>query len=167
VRPAVPQDAGLLRSIARATWPAAYGTILSQGQIEYMLDLMYTIPLLEAQIRGSHCFSIAERRGRSVGFAGYEHKYKGDDTTRLHKFYVLPDSQQAGVGRTLFESLVRSARAAGDTVVELNVNRHNPTKEVYRKWGFAVLRDEVIQLGEGYVMDDHVMVLDLHSGTRS
>ena len=41
--------------------------------------------------------------------------------------------------------------------MELNVNRFNPAKRFYERHGFQVVRDEVIAIGNGYVMDDHVM----------
>ena len=56
------------------------------------------------------------------------------------------------------EAVLQAAHAAGDMFVELNVNKYNPAKDFYRRHGFTVERDEVIDIGEGYVMDDHVMV---------
>ena len=54
-----------------------------------------------------------------------------------------------------------AAREAGDRAIELNVNRHNPASGFYERHGFRVVRDEVIDIGQGYVMDDHVMELAL------
>jgi GNAT superfamily N-acetyltransferase len=76
----------------------------------------------------------------------------------LHKLYVLPHTQGSGVGTALLQAVFAAARTAGNTRVELNVNRYNPARHFYARHGFSVLRDEVIDIGEGYVMDDHVMV---------
>jgi len=46
-------------------------------------------------------------------------------------------------------------------MVELNVNRFNNARWFYEKIGFRVVRDEVIDIGQGFVMDDHVMELPI------
>lgn len=151
-----------MRAIALAAWPAAYGEILSPAQLAYMLELMYSGPaLVEQMTMKSHRFLLAEENGRATGFAGFEHGYGGRRSTRLHKLYVLPGSKGTGMGKALLHAVEAAARAAGDTLIELNVNRFNPAKDWYAKRGFRIERDEVIDIGHGYVMDDHVMVMAL------
>jgi len=41
--------------------------------------------------------------------------------------------------------------------VVLNVNRFNPAVSFYEKYGFKIIKEEVIDIGNGYVMDDYVM----------
>jgi ribosomal protein S18 acetylase RimI-like enzyme len=43
--------------------------------------------------------------------------------------------------------------------LELNVNKYNPALGFYKKLGFSVISEEVIEIGEGYVMDDYIMEL--------
>lgn len=107
-----------------------------------------------------HHFIIAHRNDRAVGFAGFEHHCRGERSTRLHKLYVLPGMHGMGAGRALYQSIEAAARSAG-FVIELNVNRFNKARVWYERQGFHVLRDEVINIGNGYVMDDHVMVKPL------
>ena len=76
----------------------------------------------------------------------------------LHKLYVLPGAQGTGAGKALLQAVEAAARTAGDERIELNVNRFNPSLQFYLRRGFGVLRDEVLDIGEGYVMDDHVLV---------
>ena len=149
----------LIQGIARATWPISYAAMISPAQIAYMLDLMYSTSALEAQFGPKgHRFFLAEQDGEAVGFAGFEHGYQGTSRTRLHKLYVLPALQGTGAGKTLLNAVTREAQAAGDTAIELNVNKHNRAKAFYQRHGFIVERDEVLDIGGGYVMDDHVMV---------
>ncbi|TXI77628.1 MAG: hypothetical protein E6Q44_13280 [Flavobacteriales bacterium] len=54
--------------------------------------------------------------------------------------------------------VVHHVALSGDTAVELNVNKRNPAKAFYERHGFVVERDEVLDIGQGHVMDDHVMV---------
>jgi len=162
IRAAQAADVPAIRAIALAAWPTAYRTILSPGQLAYMLELMYSeAALIEQLTQKGHRFLLAEDGGTAIGFAAYGTGYRGARRTRLHKLYVLPNVKGSGTGAALLRTVTDTARAIGDTQVELNVNRNNPTKEWYLRRGFVIERDEVIDIGHGYVMDDHVMVLPL------
>lgn len=158
IRSATPADIPHIRAVALKVWPVAYSRILSSHQLEYMLDLMYSPQALMQQLtEQDHLFHLAIRAGAVIGFAGFQPGYR-PGTTRLHKLYVLPEAQGSGVGDALLRGVLGAARSQGDGMVELNVNRFNPALRWYAKRGFTVARDEVIDIGQGYVMDDHVMV---------
>lgn len=47
-------------------------------------------------------------------------------------------------------------------MVWLTVNKHNdPAIEVYRHWEMKIIRSEVTDIGNGYVMDDYVFGAEL------
>jgi GNAT superfamily N-acetyltransferase len=156
-----PSDLGIIASIARLTWPVAYSAILSAEQLAYMLDLFYSESALTQQAAQGQHFLLITSDGMPVGFAGLEAHYRGAGTTRLHKLYVLPGQQGTGAGRALLQAVVEHARADGDARIELNVNKYNPAKQWYERQGFRTVREEVIPIGQGYVMDDFVMELML------
>lgn len=159
LRAATITDIPVIRYIAHAAWPMAYATILSKDQLEYMLELMYSEAALREQMEAKgHRFIVAEHDGRALGFAGFEHGFKGQPSTRLHKLYVLPEVKGSGMGAALLHAVESAARDAGDARLELNVNRFNPTRDWYLRRGFVIEHDEVIDIGHGFVMDDHVMV---------
>lgn len=161
LRPATAADLSAIRSIAHAAWPVAYARILSPAQLAYMLERMYSEAALHEQFTTlGHRFLLAERDGSAIGFAGHAHQHT-PGRTRLHKLYVLPEVKGSGVGHALLDAVLQAALRAGDTFVELNVNKYNPAKDFYLRHGFTVERDEVIDIGQGYVMDDHVMVRSL------
>jgi len=167
IREASTSDIPAIRSIAHATWPVAYAAIITPAQIAYMLDLMYSEAALLDQLHvKGHRFLLAEQDGKPIGFAGFEHHYAAG-RSRLHKLYVLPAVKGTGVGHALLEAVLMAAMQAGDTAVELNVNKHNPAKEFYARHGFMIERDEVIDIGHGFVMDDHVMVRSLQPDSVS
>jgi hypothetical protein len=43
----------------------------------------------------------------------------------------------------------------------LNVNKYNSAQDFYKKLGFCIDYEEVIDIGNGYVMDDYVMEKEL------
>ena len=154
IRICTQRDISVIRHIAVVTWPVAYARILSKGQLHYMLQL---------QFEQGQQFLLSEEGARPLGFASVEHNYKGTRKTRLHKLYVLPETQGTGVGKQLLDAVIRSAEIASDERIELNVNKFNTAKEFYLRSGFTIVRDEVLDIGEGFVMDDHVMELQLNT----
>ncbi len=159
IRPAGTEDIPIIRDIAQRTWPVAYREILSPVQLAYMLELMYSEAALYDQIlMQGHHFILALAEHGAIGFAGYEHDHRHSGHTRLHKLYVAPEVQGAGAGKTMLQAVCDAACDVGDHAIELCVNRHNPALQFYLLQGFNIIRDEVTEIGLGFVMDDHVLV---------
>jgi ribosomal protein S18 acetylase RimI-like enzyme len=152
----------LIQKIAQHTWPSTFAGILSSEQIAYMLNWMYDLQLLESQMDKGHGFLVAEEDGAAIGFAGYELNHLAGSMSKLHKLYLLPSSQGKGVGKALLLEVAKRAREAGQKSLVLNVNKQNKKAiDFYRVLGFVTIRQEVNDIGSGYVMDDDVMELSL------
>ena len=162
LRSLILQELALVQSIARRTWPSTFATILSPEQIEYMLNWMYDLAQLEGQLRQGHIFLVAAEEATELGFAGFELNYAEGPTAKLHKLYLLPEAQGKGLGKTLLLEVAKRARAAGQKMLQLNVNKYNRQAiDFYLAMGFVTIRQEVNDIGQGYVMDDDVMELTL------
>jgi hypothetical protein len=59
------------------------------------------------------------------------------------------------------EYVKKQTHELGARFIELNVNKHNSAVDFYLKMGFAKQREMVLDIGQGYVMDDYVMQFDL------
>ncbi|MFC4815653.1 GNAT family N-acetyltransferase [Flavobacterium sp. GCM10023249] len=154
---ATKEQLAIVRDLAYAIWPATYGEILSKEQLEYMLDNFYAISSLEEQINNGHVFLLIQDEGVNLGFAAYEVNCKDSGKTKLHKIYVLPQTQGKGLGKLLLTEVENRAKAAQNTHLFLNVNKYNNAQEFYKAKGFIIAYEEVIDIGQGYVMDDYVM----------
>jgi len=75
----------LIQKIAQHTWPSTFAGILSIEQIDYMLNWMYDLQLLESQMDKGHGFLVAEEDGAAIGFAGYELNHLAGSLSKLHK----------------------------------------------------------------------------------
>jgi diamine N-acetyltransferase len=160
IKKAFLQDIATIQQLAETIWPEAYGKIISATQLRYMLNLIYSETALIAQIEKGHQFILAFENNEAIGFASFSPKSELQSTTfRLHKIYVLPHVPTKGIGSFLLSYVCNESIKQGATLLELNVNKYNPAMQFYLKKGFTILRDEVIDIGEGYVMDDYVMVL--------
>jgi hypothetical protein len=49
----------------------------------------------------------------------------------------------------------------GGAELELNVNKYNKAKDFYYSQGFTLRREEVLDIGEGFIMDDFVLVVKI------
>jgi diamine N-acetyltransferase len=156
IREARLEDIPLIHQLAHATWPAAYSHILTDDQLQYMLENIYSYPSLEKQMIGhAHDFIILDYNKAPHGFASFSEINPG--RYKLHKLYVLPSSQGKGFGKTLLDEVIHSARSSSATSLILNVNRHNKARFFYEKLGFDVIGEEDIDIGQGFFMNDYVM----------
>ncbi len=162
IRPLRKEELIKVQSIAYRTWPSTFGEILSPEQISYMLKMMYDVSVLESQWQKGHTFLLAEENGQEMGFAGFELNYSESPKAKLHKIYLLPAAQGKGIGKALILEVANRAREAGQKSLLLNVNKYNQKAiEFYQRIGFNEIFKEVIDIGNGYVMDDVVMELGL------
>ncbi len=157
IRPATLADVALVQRLAEVTWWPTYRGIIPDEQIQYMLDLMYSAEAVEAQLVVlNHRFLLARHGGRYVGFASYSLRDPRSSVFRLHKLYVRPDSQGAGIGHKLLRAVEQAARREGARRVELNVNRANPAQHFYYRHGYRVQQVVDIPLGP-FWLNDYIM----------
>jgi len=162
LRLATSSDVSLIQEVAEKTWPVSYRGMISPEQIRYMLDRMYSREKIEAAINDpKQEFWLAEEDGKTLGFCGIEHGRPEPGFTRIHKLYILPDTQGSGLGKIFIEHVEKEARKHGNNKLHLNVNKQNKAVGFYQKHGFKIDYDEVLDIGNGYVMDDFVMVKKL------
>jgi len=159
LRPATVSDFTLIRSISERTWPSTYGHIISQEQIDFMLDWMYSDDSLAEQFANGHQFFIAHFNGEDIGFCSVSKGEEGKQEHKLNKLYILPNIQKSGAGSLLLNKAVEIAKAAGSNSLYLQVNKHNNAYEFYLKKGFVKESEFKFDIGNGFYMDDYVMRL--------
>jgi len=162
LRTATLTDRALIRSISERTWPSTYGHIISQEQIDFMLDWMYSDESLEKQMDSGCVFYIANLNGDDVGFCsvGPEAEDTNEVAHKLNKLYVLPAAQGTGTGKALLVKAIEFAKAAGSSSIFLQVNKHNDAYSFYLKQGFIKEAEFKFDIGNGFYMDDYVMRLN-------
>lgn len=155
IRKATVDDIPLIRELTFKVWPQTYANILSQAQIDYMLEMMYSEASLANQIKEGSQFIIVHDEKEAVGFAAYQEMTKG--VFKLHKIYVLPSQQGKGTGRYAIDHIIDEITKSGASSLELQVNRNNKAKSFYEKLGFIQARYIKLDIGNGYFMDDYIM----------
>ena len=156
IRTATEADIPLLRDLAQRIWRACYPGIITVEQIEFMLGWMYGEEEIRGQLREGVAWEIVEDAGAAIGFLSFG--LEGDGRVKLHKMYVLPDRQRAGIGQSLLTHVCECARALGAREVWMQVNRRNQRAiGAYLKAGFRLEKEATFDIGNGFVMDDCLM----------
>lgn len=158
LRKAQEKDIEVIQNIANSTWYNTYADYLSAEQIEYMLDNMYNKGLLLSQFQEGHVFLMAMENNIDLGFAGFSILEAEENSYKLHKLYVLPEMHGRGVGKLLINEVINRVRDLGGKSIELNVNRNNKAADFYVSAGFDIKEKVDLDIGEGYFMNDYVMV---------
>jgi ribosomal protein S18 acetylase RimI-like enzyme len=131
-------------------------------ELEYMLDMIYSNEALSKQIQNKEqLFYLISDSESIIGFIGIEHNYKSEAITKIHKIYLLPETQGKGYGKIVFEEIAKMALENNSKELLLNVNRFNTALNFYKKLGFEIKETVDIEIGNGYLMEDYVMQLEV------
>jgi len=155
IRSATAEDIPCIQKIAFSTWPVAYSAIISQEQLDYMLNMFYSEESLKDQLKNGHSFFIALQHQQCVGFASFNLQNK--EVYKLQKLYVNPSVQKTGAGKLLLQNVIDNCKKYGAKKLQLNVNRHNKAVGFYQKMGFEIIKEDDINIGHDYFMNDYVM----------
>lgn len=156
-------DIRSISNMAHIIWPNAYGDILSQGQIDFMLEKSYSIEGLAESMVNGQFFYLLKEDGIAQGFVALRTL---EDKIRIEKLYLMPDVQGKGFGKVLIDFASEKAVLKGKGIVELNVNRNNPAYHFYLKQGFEVIETVDIPYYD-YVLNDYVMQKTVKSSAVS
>ncbi|MBC7777592.1 MAG: GNAT family N-acetyltransferase [Phycisphaerae bacterium] len=159
LRRATEADIPLISQLAQRIWWEHYPSIISEAQIAYMLELIYSALALQRQMEEEgQEFWLPQKNGQTLGFLAVNRKGEGDYF--LHKFYL--ETRERGLGTIIFELLL--AQYPDLRQLRLRVNRCNfKSVNFYFKVGFRIEFCIDTPFGEGYVMDDFQMVFGLNN----
>lgn len=152
---ATQQDLPRVSTLASRIWKEHYVPIIGESQVAYMLDKMYSRQALNEQVNNKkHVFFMVLGNDETIGFISVHHET--NDSWFLNKFYILGEMAGNGAGTKAFEAL---KTMISPKKISLTVNRQNyKSINFYFKNGFKIERVADFDIGEGYVMNDFVMV---------
>jgi len=147
-----------VQRLATIIWRAHYPGIIAPDQIDYMLERGYALDALAGFLAGrDRGLLLAQVDGAIAGFAAW-YVTEQPDEAKLDKLYVVQSRQRRGLGGRLIARVEDGARRAGAHTLVLNVNKNNAQAvRAYEKYGFAIRAAVVVDIGQGFVMDDYVM----------
>jgi diamine N-acetyltransferase len=147
----------LIQELTMQVWPQTYAGSLSQDQIDYMLNMMYSTEALQQQMNSGMQFIVASFNDQPVGFASYGPTEK-ENEYKLHKLYVITSIQKTGAGKGLLKYIMNDVQQNGCTHLILQVNRENENAiGFYKRMGFTKEYEADFDIGNGFYMKDYVM----------
>lgn len=145
-------------NMAEVIWNEHFTEIIGKAQVDYMLNKFQSENAVTDQIKnqGYEYFFITADNEK-VGYVGI---HRESDRLFLSKLYLLKKYRKKGYASLAFVYLINLARESGLKSIYLTVNKHNlDTIHVYEAKGFKTVKNQISDIGNGYVMDDYVMEL--------
>ena len=149
------KDLNTISKLAHFIWNAHYVPIVGQEQVNYMLDKMYSEESLLEQInQKKHIFYLIENENETIGFLSINSTNETDYF--INKFYIDQQKSNKGIGTIVLNSLIETIKPKS---LILKVNRENfKSINFYFKNQFVIASVEDFNIGNGYQMNDFVMV---------
>lgn len=145
--------------LADTIWREHYIPIIGKPQVDYMLSRFQTAEAMAEQARDGMRYYVISYFGKPAGYFAFEHL--GDELF-LSKIYVLKSHRGKGLARTAMEEIHRQAEDWGCRQIALTVNKHNKASiAAYQRLGFQLGKGTIKDIGDGFIMDDYRMTLEL------
>lgn len=141
--------------LAKVIWHEHYTPIIGKAQVEYMLEKFQSKSVMRKQIEEGFLYYLISNNGKNAGYIGLS---LNSDHVFLSKIYVKSDCRGQGLGKSAMQFVERMAAENSLSKIVLTVNKYNTNSiEAYKKFGFSIAEAIVMDIGNGYVMDDYRM----------
>lgn len=150
-----PEELKETARLADEIWHECYASLLEKQQIDYMVDNLQSAAAIEEQVtQKGYEYYLVRCEGQAAGYLGIQPE---NGALLLSKVYLLNAWRGKGLVPQMFAFAENRAGALGCHTLWLTVNRHNDRAvAAYKKNGFTLVRQQVADIGGGFVMDDFV-----------
>lgn len=149
----------LVEEMAAVIWQEHYTPIIGSDQVFYMLDKFQSVRAMREQLGQGYEYYVIRKENQRVGYLSF---VKRADALFLSKIYVLKSFRRQGIGRAAMDFVEKSAIERNCSKVSLTVNKNNRNSiKAYEKAGYRNIESIVMDIGEGYVMDDYKFEKDI------
>lgn len=158
------EDAAALAILGREIWEEHYTSILGPEQVAYMVREFQSEPAVLHQMREEqYVYWFFTVDGARAGYLGVQPKENG--SLYLSKLYIAKRFRGLGLSRLALNFLMGWCAARGLSKIWLTVNKYNDGSiAAYEALGMKRVRDQVADIGGGFVMDDYVYEIDVPEG---
>ena len=148
-----------LSAVADDIWHEHFTPIIGEKQVDYMLDKFLSPEALVEQINSGYEYFLLSYDYTFAGFVGINEE---SDALFLSKFYIHKEFRGKKIASYMFQKLIEICKLRDLKKIWLTCNRHNTnTLAVYEHLGFKTVREQVTDIGNGFVMDDYVLEYEI------
>ncbi|ACT01715.1 GNAT family N-acetyltransferase [Paenibacillus sp. JDR-2] len=143
--------------LAEQIWREHYVSMITIEQIDYMIEKFQSVSAVTDQIQNQRYeyYLLQQQDGSAAGYISIR---VDNGKLFLSKFYVSKESRGHGFASQAMQFIEQLCKERGLSHIWLTVNRDNASSiAVYEKKGFVNVREQVADIGNGYVMDDFIM----------
>lgn len=156
-----PADISCVARLAHKIWTAHYPAIIGQQQVEYMLENFQSESAIHKQISSSTLYYLVKNIDQSVGYFSMAPAISG--SIKISKLYILPEQQRSKIGSKIIAFIEAYCLQHSINNLWLTVNRDNlHAIQFYKKLGFITESCVILDIGNGFIMDDYKMVKNLN-----
>jgi len=142
--------------LAKAIWNEYFPPIIGQAQVDYMVDKYQSVDAITQQIESGFEYYFIVNNEVVMGYFAVlqdANKY----SVELSKYYIQANNRNQGIGRAALLLLEQHVTRPEMKKISLRVNKNNDIAiSAYHKLGFIKVDECVVDIGNGFVMDDYV-----------
>ena len=152
-------DIKLTTQLAHKIWNQHYEPIIGQDQVNYMVDKFQSESAITKQLEDGYLYFLIEHQSKPCGYLALVPN-KSENKLMISKIYVDIDYRGLSLGTKLLEFTIKKAKTESFRTIWLTVNKYNTNSiKWYEKKGFRIKKEIVMDIGNGYVMDDYLLEL--------
>lgn len=141
--------------LATTIWEEHYTPIIGKNQVAYMLQRFQSAKTISAQVKEGYQYFILMFITTAIGYIAVQ---KRDSSLFISKIYILKPERGKGFVRNALHFIETMATNLICDTICLTVNKNNTVAiKAYEALGFKNTRAVVMDIGNGFIMDDFVM----------
>jgi len=149
-------DYKVISKLAIEIWTEHYVSIIGIDQVNYMLEKFQSKNAIEDQItKSNYKYYLIKNNNNDLGYISIK---EDNSVLFLSKIYISKTYRGQGFGKIAMNFIEAQAVKLNCFKIYLTVNKHNINSiKAYEKIGFIKIEELIIDIGNGYVMDDYKM----------
>jgi len=147
-------EAREISKMANEIWHEYFTNIIGQEQTEYMLMRFQTERKILEQMDSGYQYGFIFDGDRKIGYFAV---HPEEDSLFISKIYMYKGHRGMGLGSEAIIDILDIGRSLGMRRAYLTVNVNNELAcKAYERNGFKIEKDVKKDIGDGFIMDDHI-----------
>ncbi|SNR36729.1 GNAT family N-acetyltransferase [Lutibacter flavus] len=155
-------DIEITAQLAHKIWNDHYVPIIGQNQVDYMLAKFQSFNAISNQLENGYEYFLISENNKPIGYLGLISNSESKKMM-ISKIYINQNERGAGYGKQLIDFTIKLAKEKGMETIWLTVNKNNSNSiKWYQKLNFKIKNEVEMDIGNGFIMDDFVMELQIN-----